>query len=219
MFISWLIFQSMSPPLIFDPNQEIRKHLVRKVWIECVLFLFDVEPFALNWANKTKNNSKPKLLAEYCQAAMGFYFNNSLGQVLPSKTYIPFWLLIIGCLARWLRTFDGKKIYFSRLLSQDDMQRMLDFLNDVHFFRATDTMARWRCFHQNWLISSSNISFDTNKSIYAGLCRLMFLPTSICSPLGGKSFILFEPLLSHDSKVLPELRFQRRDKLYFGGGT
>jgi len=43
-------------------------------------------------------------VTEYCQAAMDFYFNNSLGQ--------------------------------------DDMQRMLDFLNDVHFFRATDTTAR-----------------------------------------------------------------------------
>jgi len=32
--------------------------------------------------------------------------------------------------------------YFNNTLGQDDMQKMLDFLNDVHFFRATDTTAR-----------------------------------------------------------------------------
>jgi len=64
---------------------------------------WEVECPWLVWAIIDPSLIDPQTV-EYCQAAMGFYFNNSLGQ--------------------------------------DDMQRMLDFLNDVHFFRATDTMAR-----------------------------------------------------------------------------
>ena len=51
--------------------QGIANILVWKAWIECVLVLFGVEPFALNWANKRKTTANQNCLQSIARQPWG----------------------------------------------------------------------------------------------------------------------------------------------------
>ena len=89
--------------------------------------------------------------------------------------------------------------------AQDDMQKMLDLLNDVHFFRATDTTARYnlvvvsRAVRTNFF-SQTLLWANPSAQIPVGLCP--HLPVSAHIQVSAPSS-LFNKLLG---LVLPETR-------------
>ena len=150
---------------------------------------------------------------------MEFYFNNTLGQVSMFDvgsllSLLVEWISITEkevflILSRWLRD----------LIGQDDMQKMLDLLNDVHFFRATDTTARYNgCVLQYFNPWQTIFENDfMNKSIHTDPCRLMSPPTNICSPSGINHNNQTPVSLTSCSLQPKILSFQRRDQLHISG--
>ena len=81
---------------------------------------------------------------------------------------------------------------------QDDMQKMLDLLNDVHFFRATDTTARYNlkpCVEDK-LFLKTLLWANPSAQIPVGLCPHLPVPahiqvsapSSLCNKLLGLVF-------------------------------
>ena len=106
-------------------------------------------------------------------------------------------------------TINKCAIYFSqnisiRVILQDCVQKMLDLLNDAHFFRGTHIMARLWIIHVQLPPENQNLDLDEQifrqlKKIKSHQGRTVFCagawhrrwpPTSTCSLLGACQYAL-----------------------------